>query len=82
MKNNEINGQPNRIEKSTKITGEIISEVEWKSQEANFLPTDQDRAFVISLMQPVYEPGKMASWIAAPSAGINTQPAEYEYVRL
>ena len=63
-------------------SGEINSEVEWKSQEANFLPTDQDRAFVISLMQPVYEPGKMASWIAAPSAGINTQPAEYEYVRL
>ena len=25
MKNNELNGQPNRIERSTKITGEIVS---------------------------------------------------------
>ena len=30
MKNNEINGQPNRIEKSTKITGEIISEADFR----------------------------------------------------
>ncbi|MGB1971396.1 MAG: bactofilin family protein [Flavobacteriaceae bacterium] len=30
MKNNEINGQPNRIEKSTKITGEIVSEADFR----------------------------------------------------
>lgn len=30
MKSNEINGQPNRIEKSTKITGEIVSEADFR----------------------------------------------------
>lgn len=30
MKNNELNGQPNRIEKSTKITGEITSEADFR----------------------------------------------------
>lgn len=30
MKSNEINGQPNRIEKSTKITGEIKSEADFR----------------------------------------------------
>ena len=30
MKNNELNGQPNRIEKSTVITGDIISEADFR----------------------------------------------------
>lgn len=30
MKNNETNGQPNRIERSTKITGEIVSEADFR----------------------------------------------------
>ena len=30
MKNNELNGQPNRIELSTKITGEIVSEADFR----------------------------------------------------
>jgi benzoyl-CoA 2,3-dioxygenase component B len=29
----------------------------------------------------VYEPGKFASWIAAPKKGINNLPQEFEYVR-
>jgi benzoyl-CoA 2,3-dioxygenase component B len=33
-------------------------------------------------MRPVYEPGKMAGWIAPPSKGINNQPLGFEYVRL
>jgi len=30
MKNNELNGQPNRIERSTKITGDIVSEADFR----------------------------------------------------
>ena len=30
MKSNEINGQPNRIEKSTTITGDIVSEADFR----------------------------------------------------
>ena len=32
-------------------------------------------------MKPVYEPGKMASWIAPPIKGINGLPEKFEYVR-
>jgi benzoyl-CoA 2,3-dioxygenase component B len=45
------------------------------------LPSQADRAFVESLMHPVTERGKIASWIAPPSKGINGQPFEFEYVR-
>ena len=34
------------------------------------------------LTQPVYEPGKVAGWIAPPDRGINNLPVEYEYVKL
>jgi benzoyl-CoA 2,3-dioxygenase component B len=62
--------------------GELISEAEYEAKKDDWLPTDADRAYVGSLMtKPVYEPGKMANWIAAPSRGINRQPVEFEYVR-
>jgi benzoyl-CoA 2,3-epoxidase subunit B len=35
-----------------------------------------------SLMQPVTERGKVANWIAPPARGINSQAADFEYVRL
>ena len=47
-----------------------------------WLPSAADRAFILSLMQPVFEPGKMASWIAPPEKGIKDRPADYEYVLL
>ena len=33
-------------------------------------------------MHGVYEPGKMAAWIAPPDRGINNIPVDYEYVKL
>ena len=62
--------------------GKIITEAEWNSRHAEWLPTDEDRAFVQSLMKPVTEPGKFAGWIAPPARGINQQPVDFEYVRL
>jgi benzoyl-CoA 2,3-dioxygenase component B len=47
-----------------------------------WIPTEEDRAFVRSLMQRVVEPGKMAGWVAPPERGINNLPVEYEYVKL
>jgi benzoyl-CoA 2,3-dioxygenase component B len=62
--------------------GKVMSEAEWKTNEARWLPTDEDRAFVTALMGPaVIEPGKFANWIAPPQRGINSQPASFEYVR-
>jgi len=64
------------------IEGDIITEDEFKRNEATWLPTDEDRKYVISLMKPVHDKGQCANWIAAPRRGINGQPFEYEYVRL
>jgi len=61
--------------------GRIVSQGEWNAQVANWLPTEDDRAFVASLMGRVVEPGKFANWIAPPSVGINRQPMNFEYVR-
>ncbi len=62
--------------------GHLISDEEWDANVDDWLPTDAEREHVGSLMKPVYEAGKMASWIAPPSRGINTKPADYDYVRL
>ena len=62
--------------------GRVLSEAEWDARHHDWLPTAEDQAFVGSLMQPVTEPGRFASWIAAPPRGINGQPLEFEYVRL
>ena len=61
--------------------GRLITEAELRKQEAEWLPTAEDRIFVKSLMHPVVERGKVASWIAAPAKGINGMPADFEYVK-
>ncbi len=62
--------------------GDPISDQEFQSHREEWLPNEEDRAFVASLMKPVYEPGKVANWIAPPPNGINSQAADFEYVRL
>jgi benzoyl-CoA 2,3-dioxygenase component B len=61
--------------------GHVVSEAEWTHRHRAWLPSDEDRAFVASLMGRVVEPGKFANWIAPPARGINNQPVEFEYVR-
>jgi benzoyl-CoA 2,3-dioxygenase component B len=62
--------------------GKVLSEAEWNANKDKWLPTDEDRAYVTSLMGPaVVQPGKFAHWIAPPARGINNQPADFEYVR-
>ena len=58
-----------------------MSQAEWDARHGDWLPTENDEAFVQSLMVPVVERGKFASWIAPPARGINGQPIDYEYVR-
>ncbi len=62
--------------------GRVLSAEEWEAHRDEWLPGDDDRAFIDSLMVQVTEPGKMAGWIAPPTTGINRQPVEFEYVRL
>jgi benzoyl-CoA 2,3-epoxidase subunit B len=61
--------------------GRLLTDDEWSTGVSAWLPTDEDRAHVESLMVGVSEPGKMAGWMAAPSTGIHQKPVDYEYVR-
>ena len=61
--------------------GNVVDEAEWQANVHRWLPTEEDKAFVASLMGRVLEPGRFASWIAPPSRGINKQPIDFEYVR-
>jgi benzoyl-CoA 2,3-dioxygenase component B len=61
--------------------GALLTADAMKLRRDDWLPTPADEAYVKSLMYPVYEPGKMANWIAAPKRGINGKPLDFEYVR-
>ena len=62
--------------------GNIISDAEWEKRRDEWLPSKADGDFIQSLMQPCYEPGKFASWIAPPKVGIDNKPGDFEYVKL
>ena len=62
--------------------GEMIDNATWEARHGEWLPNQADEDYIKSLMQPVYEPGKMAGWIAPPLRGINGRPGDFEYVKL
>jgi benzoyl-CoA 2,3-epoxidase subunit B len=61
--------------------GRVLSEAEWHANISAWLPNDNDRAYINSLMGRVVEPGQFANWIAPPPIGINRQPVNFDYVR-
>ena len=62
--------------------GRVVSQPEWDRHCDAWLPSDNDRAYVKSLMgKAIIEPGKYANWIAPPARGINNQPVDFDYVR-
>ena len=61
--------------------GKPVSESEWNASVGEWMPTAEDREYVVSLMKAVTEPGKFANWISPPRVGINKQPIDAEYVR-
>jgi len=66
----------------TDVEGNILTDAEWNKRRGEFLPSDDDRVFIESLMQPQFEPAKFASWIAPPKVGIDNKPGEFEYVKI
>jgi benzoyl-CoA 2,3-epoxidase subunit B len=62
--------------------GAMLSAEEWNERKGQWLPTDVDKTYIRSLMQPVHERGKIAAWIAPPRQGINGKPFDYDYVHL
>jgi benzoyl-CoA 2,3-dioxygenase component B len=62
--------------------GNALTKEEWERRKSEWLPTEEDEAYVKSLMQrPVYDPKQMANWIAPPARGIKGRPVDFEYVR-
>jgi len=61
--------------------GKPMPPEQWEARRDEFLPSEKDRAYVANLMVPIYEPGKIANWIARPARGIHGLPFDFEYVR-
>ena len=62
--------------------GRLLDDAEWSAGVDDWLPSDDDRAHVQSVMTGVTEPGKMAGWVAPPTRGIHRKPIDYEYVQV
>jgi benzoyl-CoA 2,3-dioxygenase component B len=62
------------------VDGNPLDEGVWERDADGWLPSEADRDFVRSLMQPVTEPGRMAGWIAPPAKGIDGKTTDFEYV--
>jgi benzoyl-CoA 2,3-epoxidase subunit B len=62
--------------------GQPITAEQFAAHRHEWLPSDADQAHIMSLMQGVYDQGKMAAWIAPAERGINHNPVDYEYVKL
>jgi benzoyl-CoA 2,3-dioxygenase component B len=62
--------------------GDLIDKTAWEKSKDTWLPSSTDGDFIESLMQPVVERGKFASWIAPPKVGIDNKPGDFEYVKI
>jgi len=62
--------------------GLVVTEEEFEAARQHWLPTGDDREYIESLMQPQYELGEFAPWIAPPTRGIDQKPTDFEYVML
>ncbi len=62
--------------------GSLIDSATFESKRAEWLPNDDDAAYIADLMKPERTPGEFATWIAQPSRGVDKKPLDFEYVRL
>jgi benzoyl-CoA 2,3-dioxygenase component B len=62
------------------LEGNPISEETFEARKGEWIPTAEDRAYVQSLMVPVLEPGKTASYICPPAKGVEGTPLDFLYV--
>jgi benzoyl-CoA 2,3-dioxygenase component B len=62
--------------------GQLLTDTQWAAQKDQYLPSKADGDFIASLMQPCWERGKFASWIAAPKVGIDNKAGDFEYVKI
>ena len=56
-------------------TASLLGEADWEKRKGEFLPSDADRDFIESLMQPQYERGKFAAGSPRPRSASTTSRA-------
>ena len=62
------------------INGDPLDEETLRERIKEWLPSQADYDLVQSSMVPVHEPGKMAAWIAPPTAGVGGKALDFDYV--
>ncbi|MCZ6842992.1 MAG: benzoyl-CoA 2,3-epoxidase subunit BoxB [SAR324 cluster bacterium] len=63
------------------IEGNPSDEQTLQSRMVDWLPSQADYDLVKRSMVPVYEPGKIANWIAPQAKGVGGQELDFEYVQ-
>jgi benzoyl-CoA 2,3-dioxygenase component B len=61
--------------------GTLIERGEYEQRLADWVPNEDDRNYVASLMRAATRPGQMAGWIAPPERGIDNRGIDYQYVQ-
>ncbi|MBI2970405.1 MAG: benzoyl-CoA 2,3-epoxidase subunit BoxB [Gammaproteobacteria bacterium] len=62
--------------------GTVLGTDEWQARRSEWLPSEGDLEYILSLMEPVATPGRFAGWIASPKTGIDGKPGDFQYVKL
>ncbi|MCZ6889661.1 MAG: hypothetical protein O7H39_14305 [Gammaproteobacteria bacterium] len=62
--------------------GNIVNDTGWAAAGADYLPSQEDLAYILSLMKATLTTGEYASWIAPPKNGVGGKPGDFEYVRI
>ncbi|MCH8990288.1 MAG: hypothetical protein IIA44_00860 [Acidobacteria bacterium] len=62
--------------------GTVVDAPTFEAKTSTWLPTSEDRAYIEELMQPQFEPGEFAGWIAPPQRGIQNKTPNFLYVKL
>ncbi|HKI99772.1 MAG TPA: benzoyl-CoA 2,3-epoxidase subunit BoxB [bacterium] len=60
--------------------GNPVDEAAYNKGLARWMPSQDDYDYVLQCMVPVYEPGKVAGWVAPPTRGFGSHGLDFEYV--
>jgi benzoyl-CoA 2,3-dioxygenase component B len=66
----------------TSPEGLILNRKLFEERKDEWLPSQDDGAFVASLMHAEVRPGYYAGWIAPPKMGIDNKAGDFEFVRI
>ncbi|MCX8229547.1 MAG: benzoyl-CoA 2,3-epoxidase subunit BoxB [Planctomycetota bacterium] len=60
--------------------GNVITADDFAKKKADWLPSQEEKDYVKSVMVPCRKPGEFAPWITPPRKGIKGNPLDFDYV--